>query len=143
MITSTTSLNLDLNNIMKREYKLLLMGFLAIIVFDVLASIASRQFDFNYTYLSPGSFVIYCIVGFLGAKKINLKTGVLTAVALGLFDSTIGWEISIFLKANTGNIKNDPTVAIWVITTVFVTGFAAICGLIGGALARYLTKKSW
>lgn len=76
------------------------------------------------------------------AKKIGLKTGVLTAAAVGFFDSTVGWEISMFLKANTGNFKNDPTIPIWIITIIFVTGLAAVCGLIGGAIAKYLTKKS-
>jgi hypothetical protein len=55
---------------MKREYKLLLIGFLAIGVFDALTSIASRQFDFNYTYLASGSFIIYTVsLVFLALKK--------------------------------------------------------------------------
>lgn len=130
-----------INNTMERKYKLLLIGFFAIGIFDALTSIVSRQFDFNYAYLAPGSFIIYCTFGFLGAKKINLKTGVLTAAIVGFFDSTVGWEIAMFLKANTGNVKNDPTIAIWIITIIFVTGLAAICGLIGGAFARYFFFK--
>jgi hypothetical protein len=126
---------------MKLKYKLFLIGFLTIGVFDALSSIASRQFNFNSVYLAPASFIIYCIFGFLGTKKINLKTGVLTATAVGFFDSTVGWKISMFLKANTGNIKNDPTIAAWIITIIFVTGLAAICGLVGGGLAKYFNKK--
>lgn len=80
-------------------------------------------------------------MGFWGTKKIDLKTGVLLAAAIGLFDSTIGWEISILLKANTGSLNNNPSVAIWIITAVFVTGLAALCGLIGGGLAKAFQKK--
>ncbi|EHQ27671.1 hypothetical protein [Mucilaginibacter paludis] len=126
---------------MKPEYKLLLTGFLAIGLFDALASIASRKLGFNYAYWGSGSLVIYCVVGFWGSKQINSRTAVLIAAAVGFFDSTIGWKISMFLKANTGNIKNEPTIAVWIITIIFVTGFGALCGLIGSALATYLARK--
>jgi len=126
---------------MKREYKLILIGLLTIGIFDALASIVSKQFNFNYTDLAAGSFLIYCIFGFWGTKEINLKAGVLIAAAVGLFDSTIGWEISILLKANTGNIKNDPTLPVWIITIVLVTGLAGLCGLIGGGLAKIINRK--
>ncbi|MGN6638911.1 MAG: hypothetical protein ACTHJ8_08360, partial [Mucilaginibacter sp.] len=59
----------------------------------------------------------------------------------GLFDSTIGWEISKLLKANTGGIENDPTIIVWITTIIFVTGLAAICGLIGGGVAKVFNKK--
>ena len=82
---------------MRREYKILLIGCLTIGVFDALSSIASKQFNFNYALLAAISFIIYCAFGFWGSKKNNLGTGVLIAAAIGLFDSTIGWEISMFL----------------------------------------------
>lgn len=126
---------------MKPLYKTLLFGWLTIALFDVLGCIASRHFNFNYTYLASGSFIIYCAFGFLGTKKIDLKTGVGLAAAVGLFDSTIGWEISMLLKVNTGNIENNPSITIWVITAVFVTGLAALCGLIGGGLAKAFKSK--
>jgi len=126
---------------MKPFYKTLLSGCLTIGFFDVLSSLVSRQFNFNYTYLAPGSFIIYCVFGFWGTKKINLKTGVFIAAAIGLFDSTIGWKISMLLKANTGNLDNNPSAGIWIITAVFLTGLAALCGLIGGGLAKALKRK--
>ena len=49
---------------MKLKYKLFLIGFLAIAVFDALTSIVSRQFNFNYVYLAWGSLLIYCVFGF-------------------------------------------------------------------------------
>ncbi|MGN6637813.1 MAG: hypothetical protein ACTHJ8_02815, partial [Mucilaginibacter sp.] len=69
---------------MKLEYKLFLIGFLTIAIFDAISSIVSKQLNFNYAYLATGSFIIYCIFGFGGTKKINLKTGVLITAAVGL-----------------------------------------------------------
>ena len=128
---------------MKVKYKLFLIGFFIIGVFDTLTSLASKQFDFNYTYLASGSFVIYFIFGFWATKEMNLKVGVLIAATIGFFDSTVGWGISIFLKANTGNIKNDPSIAVWIISAILVTGLAAICGLVGGRLAKAFTKNKY
>ena len=124
---------------MKQEYKILLFGLLSILLVDVLGSIASRQLDFNFSILSPLSFIIYGTCGFITTKKNGIKTGVLIAAIIGLFDSTIGWKISMLLKANTGNINNDPTAGLWLITIVIVTGVAALFGLIGGGIT--LIKK--
>jgi hypothetical protein len=126
---------------MKQEYKIVLIGCLTIGLFDTLTSIASKQFNFSYSLLAGISFIIYCVFGFLGAKQRNLKTGVLIAAAVGLFDSTVGWEISMLLKANTGNLKNDPTIGVWITTAIFVTGLAALCGLVGGGLSKIIMRK--
>jgi hypothetical protein len=126
---------------MKPINKLLLTGCIAITLSDALGSIISKQFNFNYTYLFLLSFSIYTIWGFYGTRIINLKNGVLVAVFTGLFDSTIGWKISMLLHANTGNIKNAPTTQVWLVTIVFVTGLAALCGLFGGVIANATKKK--
>lgn len=126
---------------MGREYKVLLIGALTIGLYDAIASISSRQFNFNYSILAAGSFIIYVTFGFISAKGNSLKTGVWVAAGVGLFDSTAGWEISMLLHANTGNVKNDPSAIVWIITAIFVTVLAAICGLAGGWLGR-ISKKS-
>jgi hypothetical protein len=126
---------------MKPINRLLLTGCIAITLFDVLGSIISKQFNFNYTYLFLVSFSIYTICGFCGTRIINLKNGVLIAAFTGFIDSTIGWKISMLLHANTGNIKNAPTTQAWLVTIVFVTGLAALCGLIGGVIANATRKK--
>ncbi len=127
---------------MKQEYKIVLIGCLTIGLFDTLDSIASREFNFNYSLLASFSLIIYCAFSFWGAKQRTLRTGVLIAAAIGLFDSTIGWEISMLLKANTGNFRNNPTIGIWIVTIIFVTSIAALCGLIGGGLANLLKRKN-
>ena len=47
----------------------------------------------------------------------------------------------MLLKTNTGSIENNPGVVLWIITVVFVTGLAALCGLIGGGLAKVFKRK--
>jgi len=123
---------------MKPEYKILLIGILAIILLDGLGSIASKQLGFKYTSLAALSFIIYAVVGFFATKQRDLKTGVLTAAATGLFDATIGWKISMMLGVNAGV---DVTPLLWFITIIFVTGSAAVCGLVGGWLTRFVKRS--
>jgi ribose/xylose/arabinose/galactoside ABC-type transport system permease subunit len=123
---------------MKPTYKILLIGILAIVLLDSLGSIASKQLGFNYTSLASISFIIYAMVGFFTTKQKDLKTGVLFAAATGLFDSTIGWKIIMMLGVNT-SIKITPF--LWFITIIFVTGLAALCGLIGGWLTRFVKRS--
>ena len=127
---------------MKPVYKLILIGCLTIGLFDALLSVLSKQLNFNYAYLALMSYIIYGTFGFLGTKKQDLKTGIWIAAIIGLFDSTVGWEISILLKANTGSLKNDPTLGMWIFTSLFVTAIAALAGVIGGWLAKITTGKS-
>ncbi|HEY2583686.1 MAG TPA: hypothetical protein VGI43_17885 [Mucilaginibacter sp.] len=117
-------------------YILLLSSCLIVLVLDVISSIASRRFNFNYARLAPLSFIIYATVGFLGTREADQIAGIVLSALVGFFDATIGWKTSIVLKANTGNLNNNPSISRWVSTAVFVTLFAAICGLIGSELAR-------
>jgi hypothetical protein len=109
-----------------------------VFVLDALASIASRKFNFNYARLAPLSFIIYAIVGFAGARETNQVTGIIVAATIGFFDATIGWKISMLLKANTGKLDNNPSISKWVSTAIFVTLLAAICGLVGTELSRMI-----
>jgi hypothetical protein len=126
---------------LKKEIKILLTGCLIIALFDTIGAIASRHLTFNYTLLAAVSFLIYAVFGFIATRFNNIKSGALTAAAIGFFDSTIGWKMAMLLKANTGSIKNDPSVPVWIITIILVTAFAAICGFIGGGLSKIVTAK--
>jgi hypothetical protein len=126
---------------MKQHYKILLIGILAVALLDTIGSIASRQLDFNYSLLSPVSFLIYGTTAFIATRQKDLKTGVFFAAILGLFDSTIGWKLSMLLDANTGGFAIELTTGLWIMTAVFVIGFSALVGLLGGALAGIVKKK--
>ena len=116
---------------------LLIFGCLTVLIVDVLGSIASRRLNFNYSRVAPLSFLIFCIIGFVGTHESNQVTGIILTAAVGFFDSTIGWKTSGLLKANTGKIDNNPSVSRWISTSIFVTLLAAICGLIGSGLSSF------
>jgi hypothetical protein len=119
-------------------YTILLTGCLTVFALDALSAIASRHFAFNYARLAPLSFIIYSIIGFVGAREADQTTGVILAAAIGFFDATIGWKTSMVLKANTGTLDNNPSVSKWISTAIFVTLLAAICGLVGSELLKIM-----
>ena len=127
---------------MKQQHKILLIGLLAVGLLDTLGSLASRQLDFNYSLLTPVSFIIYGTTAFIAARQKDLKTGVFLAAILGLFDSTIGWKVSMLLDANTGDIDNQVTTGLWIMTAILMTGLSALIGLLGSGLSRIIKKKS-
>lgn len=126
-------------NLMRKTLNILLFSIVAICFVDTIGSIASRKFAFNYSYLSMISFLIYALTSFVITKLVNFKMGVLGASILGLFDSTIGWKISILLSCNSSMIPR--TITIWIITIIIVTLMAAFAGLIGGGFAKIIEKK--
>ncbi|MDY0780787.1 hypothetical protein [Tenacibaculum sp. IB213877] len=77
-----------------------LIGLTAVTIYDIVGSIMSRVLNFQYVWLTFGSFIIY------GAIALYLQSyaGFLMAIAgsfiVGVYDSTIGLLISIKLKAN-------------------------------------------
>jgi hypothetical protein len=123
---------------MKPVHIILIAGCLTVFLLDALSSIASRRFNFNYARLAPLSFIIYTVTGAFGAHYADQTTGIILAAAIGFFDATIGWKTAIVLKANTGNLDNNPSVSRWISTAIFVTLLAAICGLAGGELLRLI-----
>ena len=123
---------------MKPEQIILLTGCLIVFMLDALTSIASRRFNFNYARLAPISFIIYILIGFAGTRVADQGTGIILAAAIGFFDATIGWKTSMLLKANTGDIDNNPSISRWISTAVFVTILAALCGFAGSELSRLI-----
>lgn len=126
---------------MKSKYKYLLIACIAILLVDVIGSIASRQLDFNYTKIWPASLAVYGVLGFMLAKNETLLTTAWLTALLGIFDATVGWKASMLLNANTGSINNHPSPLVWAITIVGVAIYAAVVGLISGGIAKLLAKR--
>lgn len=126
---------------MKYEYKLFLIGSIAILIVDTLGSILSRQLDFMYSALTPVSLMIYGTASFLISRKKNLKKGVIAAVLLGLFDGTIGWKISILLNANIDELDYEMTTGLIIMVVISAMALAALMGLVGGGVGNFLNKK--
>ncbi|ALJ00703.1 hypothetical protein [Rufibacter tibetensis] len=126
---------------MKDTFKILISGFLAVVILDTLGSIASRQFAFNYGLLSPFSYLIYGTVAYLVTSESNFSKGVTYAVFMGFFDATIGLSISTYLEANIGT-DYEMTPAFWATAVIFNSVFAALIGAIGGGFAKRKNKNS-
>ncbi|ALJ00730.1 hypothetical protein [Rufibacter tibetensis] len=125
---------------MKGTFKILISGFLAVVILDTLGSIASRQFAFNYGLLSPFSYLIYGTVAYLVTRVSRFSKGVVYAVFMGFFEATIGLLISTYLKANIGT-DYEMTVAFWVTAVIFNSLLAALVGAMGGGFAKRKNKN--
>ena len=119
-------------------FQYLSLGLGGILIVDVFGSIASRRFDFNYTYLSVLSFLLYTYVGFSVSKSCGIESALIINFIIGLIDATLGNFISIKLKAKTHLTEKESSdiAGIYLIVTMLV--FALITTTIGYALARFL-----
>lgn len=119
---------------MKRIIPIVLIGSLVVILFDILASFASINFQINYGIFSIGSCLIDAGAGFFAAKRNGLAWAVLAAGILGLVDSTLGWYISWIIGPGRPEVEIDLLTIF--MTVVFVTITSSIFGLIGGLFGR-------
>ena len=116
-------------------------GAIAVVLFDAIAALASRSMGFAYTNASYGSFLIYAIAGFFGAKVASWKGAALVGLALGLVDATIGWAVSWVIGPGR---PPDTTFSVWMwpVVAISVSITAIICALIGGVVARVLKSET-
>ncbi|MES2850041.1 MAG: hypothetical protein V4685_13360 [Bacteroidota bacterium] len=80
----------------------LCLGLLGITLIDTIGAIASRKMNFKYSYLSILSFSVYTTIGYLTSNQFGLPLALLTNGILGLYDGTLGFWLSISLRANNG-----------------------------------------
>src|ERR1051326_2505304 len=74
-------------------------GGIAVLLFDAVGSLVSKQLGFSYALLLPGSLLIYGTVAALVARRRDWLLGLLAALAMGLTDLTAGWAVSWFIGA--------------------------------------------
>lgn len=74
----------------------------AITLIATLGAIASRKFNFKYVYLILPSSAVYIGLAIISSDHYNLYTTLLINALVGFYDGTIGFKLSIYLKANTG-----------------------------------------
>ena len=118
---------------MKYVYKVILFGFLLLFLLDVIGSIISTKFNFPYSYFLPLSLLIYILIPVLVTKQNGLKFGILSGALLGFFDSTIGWKISLFLRADTA-LVNESSNVVWIFIIIVNTIFASLVALLASWL---------
>ena len=122
---------------MSKFWKIVVSGIVAVLVFDTAASFASAGLGFRYEYASVGSALIYGIIGYLAFRRCGLNRAISAALLVELVDATLGWFISWQIGPGALPVEQATTPVIGV-TIVTVLIFAAVCALIGAAIARLL-----
>lgn len=116
---------------------LLTTGILAVTAIDVFGSISSRKWNFKYVYLAPLSFLVYFSPGYSGHSIASLPWILIIVCLSGLYDGTIGWKLSIILKANFAN-KEEYTKTQSLTTRIYgMIGTSGVFGFMGFLTAEY------
>jgi len=119
--------------------RVIALGSAVVVLFDLLASIASRQFGFTYARASFGSYLIYLAIGFFAARSSPsnpIGMAALAAGVAGLVDASIGWAVSWAVGPGRLPDGGQLTARRWITTAVFVVGLAAAVGAVGGIAGR-------
>lgn len=117
--------------------RIALLGALTVVVFDALASLASRATGIAYGSASVGSWLLYAGFGYLAARAVPgapVRAAVLTGLMLGVTDATLGWATSWAL--GPGRVPGGLSARQWLATFVIVAATAAGIAALGGVFAR-------
>jgi len=127
-------MTLDLRDIIL----LLISGLGAVTTIDILGSISSRKLNYKYVYLTPLSFLIYFWSGYRGHFIATLPWTLIIVCLIGVYDGTIGWRLSIVLKANfadkeeyTKNLSPASRISSMIV-------MSGLFGLLGFVIAGYI-----
>ena len=124
---------------MTYQVKVVLLGIIAVIGFDFLASFASRTFGFPYAAASIGSYCLYFAIGFAaarGAASSAIQNAAAAGAFAGLADASIGWAVSWVVGPGRLPAGERLTVTAWLVTAILVTFLAASIAALGGLLGR-------
>ncbi|WP_312793383.1 hypothetical protein [Sphingobacterium sp.] len=117
--------------------KFLERGIIAVTIVDIVGSLLSRWLNFDYGWFSIFSVAIYIGMAYLIARKQNLKTTLWSTTKLALYDTTIGFMLSLSLEADTGYDDKLYKLGLagWLILIIVWALLSNILGLIGYKLA--------
>ena len=90
---------------------------------------------YPYGYLTPLSLLVYTLIGYFVAKNSNQNWAIFSACIVGLYDGTIGWKLSIALKANFGKYKEQTENMSLYSRIVTIIGLGIVFGFIGYLIA--------
>jgi hypothetical protein len=118
-------------------FRVALIGMSAVIVFDALASLASLGAGFNYEYSAFGSLLLYVAFGSWAGRVRAISFAVIVGALMGLSDASLGWAVSWILGPGRWQ-SGIPSIATWALIALQIVAVAALCGLLGGVLGKYL-----
>ena len=127
---------------MKKHFQFYLAVILAVALFDVVASLASRMFVFDYTKLFWASWCFYFIAGFVGCKRLGFIGGITAGLVAGFGDATLGWLLSTAVGPYLPNRPQQQYgIVIVGITIIIVSTLGTFFGLCGAALFKLLNRQ--
>ena len=109
----------------------IIAGILFVTLLNTVGAFASRKFNFNYGFLSPVSFAIYTVIAYLISKNNSVDVTVCCNILIGMFDATVGWNLSTKLKANIGGAEEQLIELTEEKRMIVTTIIASIFGIIG------------
>jgi hypothetical protein len=127
---------------MKRRIQCYLIVGSVIVVFDAVASTASRTLQVDYTKLGWVSYILYIAAGYFGCKYFDLLSGIAAGFVAGLSDSTIGWLLSSAIEPHIPFAQPQYTPLIVSVVIIMVSIVGTFFGLVGSLLFRILRRGS-
>ena len=119
--------------------KLIALGALAIVAFDLVASVASRAIGFQYSYAAVGSYLIYAAFGFMIGRRANVSAAAFGVAIIAGVEATIGWAVSWVI--GPGALATGiPSAGRIVVTIIMVEVIGAAIGALAGFVGTRMRK---
>jgi hypothetical protein len=118
--------------------KKILVTIAVVVGFDVVASLASRLLQFDYTNLILVSLAIYLGAGYWGAHKRGFFFGLLLGALAGLTDATLGWWVSTLIRPFSRMPIPPLSLSLQFIILIIVTPLAFGFGFVGAGICKIL-----
>jgi hypothetical protein len=125
---------------MKKHFQFYLAVFLAVALFDVIGSLASRIFVFDYTKLFWASWCFYFVAGFVGCKRLGFIGGITAGLVAGFGDATLGWFLSMAFGPYLPRPQQQYGIVMVGTVIVLVSTLGTFFGLLGAALSKVLNR---
>ena len=125
-------------------FMILLVGAIAVLLFDAIASIISRKFNISYRKLSVLSLLLQLIITAYAALTINTVAAITIGGLIALIDAVLGYHITVMFQPNLEEeekemlelFADDGKPRIQFVLMLVLTGI--IIGLIGSLFAKFL-----
>jgi hypothetical protein len=125
---------------MRRVTPVILAAAGLLVALDVVGALAQKPLGFPYPSLSVVSLLIYLSVGLYGSWRSSFGVGLLSAVAVGLLDGTLGPQLAWMVGSGPiGQTVTEPGVFAYGVAVV--TGTAALAGAVGALAGSWLERR--
>jgi hypothetical protein len=114
----------------------ILLGILIVTLIDSIGSITSRRFNFNYGWFIIFSILTYTLIPYYLSKKTSFEIALISNCIIGIYDATIGYKISLILKANNGAVLEDDSKMTLPLRLVIVLVLSFILAYLGYTLGN-------